>query len=87
MSILKDVLSELAGMFVADAWLSAAILAVVAAAALLVDGTDFPPLAGGTVLLVGCIAVLVLTVRREATRRAADIVPSANETGAMPESG
>lgn len=72
MSVLKEVLSELFGMFVADARLTAAILAIVAAAALLVEGTDLPPFAGGAFLLLGCIVVLFLSVRREATRRASE---------------
>lgn len=71
MSILKDVLSELFGMFVSDARLTAAILAMVAVAAVLIDGTALPPLAGGIALLAGCIAVLVISVRREARRRGA----------------
>ena len=70
MNILKDVLSELFSMFVADARLTATILATVALAAVLIDATSLPPLAGGLVLLLGCIAVLFLSVRREAKRRA-----------------
>jgi len=73
MSILKDVLSELFGMFVGDARLTAAILAMVAVAAVLIDGTALPPLAGGGALLAGCIAVLVISVHREARRRRAAI--------------
>jgi hypothetical protein len=73
MSILKDVLSELFGMFVSDARLTAAILAMVLIAAALIDGTALPPLAGGIALLAGCIAVLVISVRREARRRGAAI--------------
>lgn len=70
MNILKDVLAELFGMFVADARLTTAILAIVAIAALLIDATRLPHLVGGVVLLVGCIAVLFLSVKREAARRA-----------------
>jgi hypothetical protein len=70
MNILKDVFSELFSMFVADARLTAAILATVALAAVLIDATSLPPVAGGLLLLLGCIAVLYLSVRREATRRA-----------------
>jgi len=73
MNILKDVFSELFSMFVADARLTAAILATVALAALLIAATSLPPLAGGLVLLLGCIAVLFFSVRREAKRRAAAI--------------
>lgn len=71
MSILKDVLSELFKMFVSDARLTAAILVVVAVTAALTRGTSLSPLVGGVVLLVGCIGVLVVAVRREAQKRAA----------------
>lgn len=70
MNILKDVFSELFSMFVADARLTVAILATIALAAVLIVATSLPPLAGGLVLLLGCIAVLFLSVRREAKRRA-----------------
>ena len=70
MNILKDVFSELFSMFVADALLTATILATVALAALLIVATSLPPLVGGLVLLLGCIAVPFLSVRREAKRRA-----------------
>lgn len=70
MNILKEVLLELFSMFVADARLTAAILATVAIAALLIDATRLPSLVGGVVLLIGCIAVLFLSVKREARRRA-----------------
>lgn len=70
MTILKDVLSELFSMFVADARLTAAILAIVAIAALLINATGVPSFLGGAVLLGGCVVVLFLSVRREAARRA-----------------
>ena len=73
MSILKDVLRELVGMFVADVRLTAAILAMVVVAALLIGATGLPALAGGGFLLVGCLAVLVRSVRREAVRRSAPV--------------
>lgn len=69
MSILKDVLAELFKMFVSDVRLTLAILATVLAAAALIDLTNLPPLAGGAALLVGCIAVLLISVLREARRR------------------
>lgn len=70
MSILKDVLSELFKMFVGDAWLTATILAMVLGVAALIDGTSLPPLVGGLLLLADCIAMLVLSVGREARQRA-----------------
>jgi len=69
MSILKDVLEELFKMFVSDVRLTLAILTTVLAAAALIDLTILPPLAGGAVLLVGCIGVLLISVLREARRR------------------
>ncbi len=69
MSILKDVLAELFKMFLGDLRLTAAILATVLAAAALIDLTRLPPLVGGAGLLVGCLAVLVISVLREARRR------------------
>lgn len=69
MSILKDVLAELFSMFVADARLTLAILALVVIAALLINATGLPALLGGAFLLVACIAVLILSVKREAQRR------------------
>lgn len=70
MSVLGDILSELFGMFVSDARLTAAILALVLIAAVLIDTTDLPPLVGGGVLLLGSIAILVASVGRAARARA-----------------
>jgi len=69
MNILKDVFAELFKMFVSDVRLTAAILGTVLAAAALIDLTRLPPLAGGAALLLGCLAVLVISVLREARRR------------------
>jgi len=69
MSILKDVFAELFKMFVGDVRLTLAILATVLAAAALIDFTKLPPLAGGAALLVGCIAVLLISALHEARRR------------------
>lgn len=71
MNILKDVLSELFGMFVADVRLTIAILATVSIAALLINATRLPSLAGGAILLLGCVTILFLSVRREAVQRQA----------------
>ncbi|MEX0827699.1 MAG: DUF1127 domain-containing protein [Haliea sp.] len=62
MTILKDVFSELLGMFLGDAWLSGAALAVVAVTAVLIDLAHIDPLIGGGVLLIGCLAVVLVTV-------------------------
>ena len=71
MTILKDVVSELFSMFVSDARLTAAILAIVLVTAALIDWLPLPHLVGGAFLLFGCVAVLVLSVRREARVRKA----------------
>lgn len=71
MTILRDVLAELVGMFAGDAWLSAAVLAVIGIAAALIDLGGVPPLAGGGMVLAGCLAVLVGAVVRAALRRKA----------------
>jgi len=70
-NILKDVLSELFGMFVTDVRLTVAILATVSVAALLINATHLPPLTGGAILLLGCVTVLFFSVRREAVQRQA----------------
>lgn len=68
MSILRDVLAELFSMFVADARLTAAILAVVAGAAVMIDIASLPALAAGAALLIGTIVVLVASVCAAARR-------------------
>ncbi|MBN2629272.1 MAG: hypothetical protein JXR75_01880 [Rhodobacteraceae bacterium] len=68
MTLLNDVVAELTGMFLGDARLSAAILSVVAGAAGLIHAANLPPLAGGGLLLVGCLGVLILAVLRSARR-------------------
>lgn len=63
MSLINEVLSELAGMFVGDTRLSLMVLAVIAAAAAIAL-SGLPPLAGGGVLLAGSVAALLDSVRR-----------------------
>jgi hypothetical protein len=70
MTILKDVIAELFGMFVGDARLTAAILMVVAIAASLVGLAGISPLIAGGVLLAGCLAVLIGAVLRAAIAQA-----------------
>ncbi|MBU0726679.1 MAG: hypothetical protein KJ904_05480 [Alphaproteobacteria bacterium] len=66
MTLLKDVLHELTGMFLGDARLSVAILLVVAVAAGLIELTVIEPLLAGGILLAGCLLVLLEAVRRRA---------------------
>ena len=70
MSLVTAVVRELVGMFVADLGLTLALLAVVAGAAGMIDLLSAPPLAGGVLLTVGTLAVLLLSVRSAAARRA-----------------
>lgn len=69
MTVLTDVIAELFGMFVADARLSAAILAVVALSAALRDLFGVPDLLAGAALALGCVLVLVESVCRGARAR------------------
>jgi hypothetical protein len=66
--MLKEIAGEIAGMFAGDARLAAAILAIVAIAAVLIDVAKFDPVLGGLALLAGCLALLVESVRRAARR-------------------
>ena len=63
MNVIRLMLAELIGMFVDDEFLALAIIAVVAVAAV----TAASPAICGTILLVGCLTVLVASVLR--TRR------------------
>lgn len=71
MSILRDVAKELLGMFLADARLTTATLLLVVIVAGLVVALRVEPLLGGSVLFLGCIAILVEAAIREARRRSA----------------
>jgi hypothetical protein len=70
MTLLKDILAELIGMFLGDARLSAAILAIVAGTAFLIEIGRIEPLIGGGVLLSGCLFVLIAAVRHAALHAA-----------------
>jgi hypothetical protein len=69
MSIIIDVAKELLGMFLTDARLTIATLVLVALVAALVVEMGIAPLAGGTLLLAGCLAILVEAAAREARHR------------------
>jgi hypothetical protein len=72
MSLLKEVIAELIGMFFGDARLTIALLLLVAVAGALIELSGIDPLVGGIVLILGCPALLIANLRRE--RRA--IAPS-----------
>ena len=66
MTVLKEVVAELIGMFIAERRLTIAVLTVVAMAGCLVDFTDLDPLLGGSLVLFGCLILLVESVCRSA---------------------
>ena len=66
MTVLKDVVAELIGMFLAEKRLTIAVLTVVTMAGCLIDFTDLDPLVGGTVVLFGCLTLLIESVCRSA---------------------
>jgi hypothetical protein len=70
MTMLKDIAAELIGMFVAERWLTVAVLALVAVTGSLVDFAGLDQLAGGAVLLFGSLLLLVASVCYAARPRA-----------------
>ena len=66
MSILFDVVKELFGMFVADLRLAVGVLVLVALVAFLVNYAGIPPLAGGTLLLLGSLLIVIEATIRNA---------------------
>ncbi|ANN55743.1 hypothetical protein BFX40_06245 [Mesorhizobium sp. SEMIA 3007] len=66
MSVIRLVAREFLGMFVDDGNLALLALVLVAAVAAAVKLLALPPLLGGVLLLVGCLAILLQSVRRAA---------------------
>jgi len=66
MTMLKEMIAELIGMFVSDARLTLAILVLVACAAALINLARTDPLGAGGLLLVGCLGLLIENVHRSA---------------------
>ena len=66
MTMLKDIVAELIGMFVGEKRLTVAVLAIVVTAGSLVDFTDLNSLVGGAFLLFGCLVLLIESVCRSA---------------------
>jgi len=66
MSVIRLVAREFLGMFVDDGNLALLALVLVAAVAAAVKLLAMPPLLGGVLLLVGCLAILLQSVRRAA---------------------
>ena len=67
MNIVRLATKELIGMFVDDGNLALLALLLVAAITAAVKFLALPPLFGGVLLLIGCLAILAQSVRR-ATR-------------------
>ncbi len=70
MSVLAEVVKELCAMFLADARLTFAILALVALVAGLSGSGDVSPVLSGGVLLLGALAILVLSASWAAKAKA-----------------
>ena len=68
MNIIRLILKELVGMFVDDGNLALLALLMIAAITAAVKLLALPPLAGGILLLVGCLAILLHSVHRAARR-------------------
>ena len=66
MTMLKEIIAEVIGMFMGDARLTLAILAIVAGAAALIKLVGVDPLGAGSLLLVGCLGLLIENVHRSA---------------------
>ena len=66
MTMLKELVAELIGMFVGETRLTISVLAIIAAVGSLVDFIGLDPLLGGAVLLFGCLILLVESVCRSA---------------------
>jgi hypothetical protein len=70
MTMIRLVFKELVGMFVDDGNLALLALILIALITAAVKLLALPPLIGGLLLLVGCLAILVESVRRAARDKA-----------------
>ena len=66
MTVLREVVAELITMFVAERRLTIAVLGVVTVAGYLANFTDLDPLVAGTMMLLGCLILLIESVWRSA---------------------
>ena len=69
MKIFQEVLAELFSMFWADARMTTTIFTIVVATAALLKFTTLSPIAIGSLLLLGCIAIIIEATLRETRRR------------------
>jgi hypothetical protein len=70
MTMIRIVFGELVGMFVDDGNLALLALILIALITAAVKLLALPPLIGGLLLLVGCLAILLESARRAARGRA-----------------
>jgi hypothetical protein len=68
MNVIRIAISELIGMFVDDGSLAALSLLLILAVAVAIKLAALPPLIGGVLLLLGCLAILAYSVGRAVKR-------------------
>jgi hypothetical protein len=68
MSVIRIAIAELIGMFVDDGSLAALAVILIVAVTAAVKLVALPPLVGGVLLLLGCLAILVYSVQRAVKR-------------------
>ncbi|KAA0697304.1 hypothetical protein DTW90_21455 [Neorhizobium sp. P12A] len=68
MSVIRIAISELIGMFIDDGSLAALAVILILAVTAAIKLAALPPLIGGLLLLVGCLAILAYSVRRAVKR-------------------
>ena len=71
MNVIRTALAELLGMFIDDGQLALTLIALIVLVTLAVKVAGLGGLAGGLLLLAGCIALLLESVYRHARRKAA----------------
>ena len=69
MNTVRLIIKELVGLFIDDGSLALFALVLIFAVAAAVKLVGLPPLAGGILLLMGCLAILTESVHRAARRR------------------
>ncbi|TPW32610.1 hypothetical protein FJU08_06365 [Martelella alba] len=64
MRLMQAIFGELYGLFVDDGWLALQVVVLVFVTLSLVDGFGLASLAGGGLLVLGCMLILLLSLRR-----------------------
>jgi hypothetical protein len=68
MNVIRIAISELIGMFVDDGSLAALSLLLILTVTVAIKLAALPPLVGGVLLLLGCLAILAYSVGRAVKR-------------------